>query len=430
MLAYFVINPMYMKTHVTFLLAFASLFLPHLSQAQWIAASDIPGTNISKIAFADADHGFALAAYSFTGWTQIFHTTDGAQSWDTLHMPVPLGSEIMDIHFCAPDTGFVATRRINNGGMRLFKTFDTGQTWVDISPDTANLGSGLAAVHFSNSTHGCFGVSGKLHSTTDGGQTWSTKTTGQYYIINDIDFADANNGMAGCQDGTFGYMGIVYTTTNGGMTWDSLLLNSYNSSMNNISNPEPGKGYGYKSLFGGQDFLRTSSNWTTFDSLNLPFLDSINYEQPTGVDFRNGTGYLATSYGRILRSTDHGSTWTEDKVDDSLSLDDIEIAGSKAYAAGYYGRVWVRDLANSVQTPHIQAGIKVYPNPVQAGRRLNIELPLGMSETKFSVLDLQGRLLFEGEAQAGKAELTLPEGWQGWVLLRCGAEALKVWIAD
>ncbi|MFN8395336.1 MAG: hypothetical protein U0176_11890 [Bacteroidia bacterium] len=405
--------------HITrSLAALVLLFTFTLASAQWTRLPDIAGMDIHKLSFPTDLVGYALGNYSFTGYADLLRTDDGAQTWDTLPLPFPDGTEIQNVHFTAADTGFIAWRRFSgpNAGMRLSKTWDGGQSWTDISPDTANLGSGISGLHFSNAHIGHFGVADKFYSTTDGGATWTVASATMYSMVNDIDFADPDHGMIGMQDGTFGYRGLIYSTANGGTTWDSLYFPAWNSSVAKIRTDQPNIGFGIRNLFDQAVFLRTSNNWATWDSIELAMLDSNMYEGPRGLDFIGQQGWICTSSGRILRSTDSGTNWTEERAPDSIQIEDLVIAPTKVYAGGNFGRVFVRDLMLSTQPQAPTAGIIAYPNPLQRGSTLHVQG--SESDQILECINLQGQVIATLRLNPGINTLHLPETAAGLLMLR------------
>jgi photosystem II stability/assembly factor-like uncharacterized protein len=416
-----------MKTLRIFTFALVCLFTTSLLHAQWVRLPDVPGGfNVQKIVFPDEMHGFALGYYSFTGWNGVYETNDGGQTWDPLPMPPTIGPDIQNVHFCSADTGFVAFRKINAGGMQLAKTYDGGINWIDISPDTANLGSGISGLHFTDANHGAFGVASSIYTTTNGGQTWATHPIGLWFMVDDIDFADANHGMVVGQDGTFGYHGFLYSTADGGATWDSVFFNATNTALSNISNPEPGKGYTFRNLYGEPDVYRSLNGWATYDSIALPMLDSTMFEVPMGVDFRNGQGWMVSSLGSILRSTDDGSTWATERLADSIQIADVEIVGNKVFAAGNEGRVFMRDIVNALPTPQATHGIKAWPNPAQSGSTIHLEMPDHLATHEVVLTDVLGREISKTTPKGGLTEIQLPEGYKGILFLRTEGATFKL----
>lgn len=398
------------------LAALALLFACSLVSAQWTRLPDIPGMDIRKLSFPTDQVGYALGSYSFTGWSDLLRTDDGAQTWDTLPLPFQNGVEIQNVHFTSPDTGFIAWRQLSGPGMRLSKTWDGGQSWTDISPDSANLGSGISGLHFSNANSGHLGVADRLYGTTDGGITWTTTSLTQYSMVNDIDFADPQHGMVGMQDGTFGYRGLIYATANGGTSWDSLYFPAWYSSVAKVRTDQPNIGFAIRNQFDAGLFLRTTDNWTTWDSIPLTALDSTMFEAPRGLDFRGQIGWTCTSNGRILRSLDNGSTWTEERAPDSIQIEDLVIAPTKVYSGGNFGRVFVRDMIMAVELPQSTSTLQTFPNPTPSGSRVH----LGNTDepSQVEMIDLQGRLLARWELAPLADTVTLPQGFRGLAILR------------
>jgi photosystem II stability/assembly factor-like uncharacterized protein len=163
---------------------------------------------------------------------------------------------------------------------RYSKTTDGGLTWttadINLGSTSANLEianiCGLSADVAYASVFPKATSPGGIWKTIDGGTTWTKQATA---LFNDVDsftdlvyFWDANNGVA-LGDPAGGYYEI-YTTTDGGTTW-----------VRTPSSPA------LIADAGGQDYGLTNQFTVTGNSI-----------------------WVGTTYGKILKSTDHGYTWS------------------------------------------------------------------------------------------------------------------------
>lgn len=150
---------------------------------------------------------------------QIARTTDGGKTWKMLNSGTD--RQLLDIQFATGDVGIA----IGDYG-RIFRTADAGETWTKIPvPEETHLPPDIAEVvapgdilfyglHFADPEHvwivGEFGV---ILASSDGGQTFTSQTSGVETTLFGVYFLDAQKGWAVGMDAT------MLTTTDGGQTW-------------------------------------------------------------------------------------------------------------------------------------------------------------------------------------------------------------------
>ena len=101
----------------------------------------------------------------------------------------------------------------------IVKTTDGGDNWVQIWPASGTI-DGLQGIWFINDNLGfAVGWNNYFIKTTDGGVNWTTVTAGSnVWYYTDIEFWDANNGVASAYPSSFPNQG-VFITSDGGNTW-------------------------------------------------------------------------------------------------------------------------------------------------------------------------------------------------------------------
>ena len=164
---------------------------------------------------------------------------------------------------------------------RYSLTLDYGTTWttnaIDLGAASANLEiSNICGVSATTAFAAVFpkagGTVGGIWKTTDSGTTWTRQATASYNgadgasFTNLVHFWDENNGvtMGDPSDGSF----EIYTTTNGG------------------------------------------TNWTRVSAGIPAALDVQEYGLTNQFSVAGNTIFIGTTFGRILKSTDRGLTWT------------------------------------------------------------------------------------------------------------------------
>ena len=210
---------------------------------------------VQTLFFSDARHGWATTRQSTLHDSNLFQSLDGGRSWHAIHgtaahrwvdtawrsdgsgvclasdghvFLLPIDNRRQQSHSAAPlpieaagrlrAIAMAANRTLIAGtGGLLLATADNGRTWHDLR---ANLPSGLAD-EFDWLTMTSQGndvwIAGDpgttvLHS-SDGGQTWSLRHTGQALPIRRLRFMNASQGWS------VGSHGTILATRDAGISW-------------------------------------------------------------------------------------------------------------------------------------------------------------------------------------------------------------------
>lgn len=167
----------------------------------WMKVDKFRGihTLIRDGAFVDERNGWLAGA-------NLWHTTDGGQSWDSA-----LDENFRTVAFADSKRGFVAN---TNNEIRV--TEDGGVTWTEASVvNNAPRAFFVSNGHYVNGDRDhawLAGTQGMMLRSDDGGHTWTLITTGQPEI-GDIRFKDAMHGWL------VGMNGVLGTTVDGGESW-------------------------------------------------------------------------------------------------------------------------------------------------------------------------------------------------------------------
>lgn len=223
-----------------------------------------------------------------------------SQTWETL--TTGTSYILFDISF-APgqnDVGYAAGMQYTyNAEGVVIKTIDGGDTWSQVLGGSGT--NGIETVCFTSPTTGFIaGWNDYFAKTTDGGTNWTPMTVGSdnYYFV-DIEFWDANNGIACAITNTSGYQ--IYVTTNGGDTWTT--STGLDQNVQDVAYANATTLY----AVGGDETISKSTDggntWSEIYSGTFQYMFM-------GVDFVDDFGIVGGEDGKIMSTTDGGLNWS------------------------------------------------------------------------------------------------------------------------
>ncbi|MBN8583617.1 MAG: T9SS type A sorting domain-containing protein [Ignavibacteria bacterium] len=245
---------------------------------------------IISIKFSGNQNGFALMKFeSFK--TRIFKTSDSGSNW-SLCFDVPDSIIIFSISIASINDIYAAGENINDRS-RLFRSTNAGSNWELVQ--TSATGS-LVGVHFINQQTGFISqlrFGRKLYRTTNGGINWDSVGN---FAPNNFQFLD---NLTGFSFGNGYSNSDVYRTSNAGSNWIS--TGYVTSGTQNLY---------FKSILNWSQIwtsvISTTSNagtnWNEISSGFTDYLDDIVFVNPS-------TGFIASSGGKIYRTTNSGNNW-------------------------------------------------------------------------------------------------------------------------
>ncbi len=153
------------------------------------------GGRIRSVYFINEYYGWAVG----DGTRSFYQTTDGGENW------IEGGSSYSSIFFIDQYIGWATDDGYSKG---IYKSTDSGFTWTQKSSISSS------SVYFIDINTGwAVGEDGSILKSTDGGESWHSKTSGTTENLNCIKFYDLNVGMC------VGNAGIILLSTDGGESW-------------------------------------------------------------------------------------------------------------------------------------------------------------------------------------------------------------------
>lgn len=227
----------------------------------------------------DEERGVAVGQFG-----SVYRTTDGFRTVTTSST----GAQSNNCVFFINDTlGWIGRQ---DG--RIYRSTDAGATWTLMASgqSTSNY---ITAIHFVDTETGyasCYG-GGKVLKSVDGGLTWTSIAPEPLVFIRDLHFSDAMTGVA------VGHAGHVIRTTDGGTTWNFMPSNTtYNMVTLAVQ--------GDRMVAGGWwgRAIHSIDGGLTWTEQQLGGEHMSVALTPSGFGLMGGIG-------RILRTTDLGTTW-------------------------------------------------------------------------------------------------------------------------
>jgi photosystem II stability/assembly factor-like uncharacterized protein len=224
------------------------------------------------------------------GWffsgSKCYTTSDGGTTWD-FQVDQPYVSEVQALQFTTPNIGWAG------GYVGLLHTSDGGNTWMELFP--AGIDLYTRGIYFINPLEGWIvgysGTTDYVIKTSDGGLSWEIQVIPfiSYFEPRDIHFI---NNEVGWVVGTGDPTGVMLSTSNGGLIWEIVdFPNSYNLLQvdfidNNLGWVLGGYGTILKTTNGGVTFIQDKN----LSEVIMEFILSQNYPNPfnpsTSIEYR------------------------------------------------------------------------------------------------------------------------------------------------
>lgn len=399
---------------------------------------------VNDLIFMDDNLGFASYTANGTINGFILKTTDKGANWGALDLALfsdnsgdaskdPVAGQKVSFYSMAKLSSTVAMVAVRWQDVDskyhgyVYKTSDAGTTWAktstDIFQDYAYTGVITALVFDANAQTGYLAGNKLLLVTANGGETWTDISKTDYGYINDIIVKDANNVFLATGVGviktTDGFANFTKVTTDYAFDIVEVAENTYLAGKDattlkitrDSGTTWEAAGNGLTSsffelaLFNGKVYGLGAAG-----KMHLIYIDF--YQTPV-------PAFNATADGKAVtfeNTSVNASSYTWSFGDDATSTEESPVHTYSNY--GTYtvkleamNRCHVIELTKDVAVTNTgvgdltQNGLRVWPNPVINGD-INIILDNNADVIEsISVIDVQGRILYEGNINSGNTSL-------------------------
>lgn len=253
--------------------------------SKWsIIKADTSYRDINSVYFLDNNKGFLCGTAGL-----LMKTTDAGLTWKYLNSGTT--EDLYDVKFFNADTGYAF-----GGKGTILKTKNSGDTWAYTSFGTGTIYKGYI-LNASTIFIGCSTKDFKLSKSTDFGQTWTAAVpTTMTSSIYSITFIDSVTGFYGAGDDN------IYKTTDGGATWTN--KTSITGASINVTDIEfVSKTEGYAVDAKGNVYKTTNAgdSWT---------ITKIPFQKFSALSSNSGSTFISGLAGTVLKSDDAGANWT------------------------------------------------------------------------------------------------------------------------
>lgn len=337
-------------------------------QAQnWFQVTSGTTKKLNSIDFPSATIGYIGGNDSI-----LLKTIDGGQTWNEMNYSgvtfMPGGEHIINLDFVTENIGFMTVGPYSGS----FKTINGGTTWTAITGLNTCYNQGMYFFDENNGFiggAGCF--QGELIDQLSGGvwspSTVNTSTWNAQNSVVDIDFLDANNGLAASRSG------YILRTTDGGANWDSIPSSLEMNPLTSVLFVNATLAYaGYVSLTTGFGLYVSTDGGLTwgFDSGSATFLypDFYTLHQAGNGKIYTGGASVSSGGGVIFENPGQFSEWDYAGVAQAV-YDISSHSDSIVFAIGDSGQILVNQdlsilsiLANEINS----IDFHLFPNPMNS----------------------------------------------------------------
>lgn len=263
--------------------------------ANWFGSFSFLGVSTSSIQISIYGSNAVVGVNSITNNYEVYYSNNGGSTWNLGFSAATGDPESVDNVAAGSSSMIVVTREGIIASTKIWNSTDNGATWNNSFNSLNILNPSLSLSGANSIICGQSGITGFVRYSTDNGTTWNIPSTTPTTLNNITKKVSI--------DGTIAMVGGINSTTNASFIWYS---------------------------------ADSGANWTA-SSQELAGSSSFSSISVSG---NNGLASInSVGNGYLFYSTDQGATWTQVPSLSSITINDVNLLGTRGIAgtsAGIY----------------------------------------------------------------------------------------------
>ena len=350
-----------------------------------------PAQTLQKVRFRDAHFGLTVGSL-YNGSTKNIHMTkDGGKTWIDASSGYT-GTRFMDIEMVNDSVLYMS----GNYGL-IIRSVDGGNQWSTLSTGVTEQLWGL--LFTSTQTGFAVGSNGIILRTLDGGEHWEIRPSGTNHLFYDVCATESGLLFASGSN-------ILLRSENGGDSWEPVnffpfeppadWIRSIQFVTNEIGYACADIGRIYKTTDAGKSWTRQNSN-TQEALFELDFVDE-NF------------GIVCGFNGTILKTEDGGEHWASMSCPVGTEhLYSIEMVDRNlGYICTHFGKILkLTNVSFQDESEPLHAFHRFYPNPANETLHWSLENQTNTDACSFRLLNATGQCMLSGPLVGSQGSMNL-----------------------
>lgn len=372
----------------------------------WIMNQDLSNQTLVSCTFNDINTGWVS---SIGDDKSIWKTTNSGHNWERKFYSSSV--DINSIYFFDNNMGLGA----GSYGY-IFYTSNGGNNWT---PQVVGLSDHRSVKFYDSNTGWAVGNYGQVFKSTNGGINWNLQSSDVTSNLNSVYPVSQNKCLA------VGNNSLVLKTTDSGNNWDSTYLSDLDHRQIYFINQNTGFIISSKFFYYGlyyyytiNKIFKTTDSGESWNQVYSDYFSSGHFLN--SISFVDSlSGIVVGQNGRILKTLNGGSSWTEQNYSDIfpnfISLACICNKNNFGWIIGDFGTL-LTTSNNTTGIKQISTNIpnsfklyQNYPNPYNPFTKIRFDVKI-KSNISIKLYDINGRemaVLLNGIRETGSYEIEL-----------------------